>query len=108
MDFTTHVAFEEAVLGSQGTFIASHATLTHWYGAKLVFVETVIGSRRARLASHGAVIGLQRTSVVSTETFFQEAARGALATLTFMCLRTRGGLVLPAERSCSNFLGQSE
>jgi len=65
----------------------------------------VIGSRRACLASREAVIGSQRTFVVSVsiEPCFQGVAIGALATLTFLCLRTRRGLMLPPERSCSNF-----
>jgi len=87
-DFATHIAFEKAILGSLGNFIASRAMLKRWCGANLVSVETMIGSRRACLASRKAMIGLQRTSVVSTETYFQEVARGALATLTFLCLRT--------------------
>ena len=43
VDFTTYIAFEEVVLGSQETFIASCAKLTRWREAKLVTVETVIG-----------------------------------------------------------------
>ena len=59
MDFTTYVAFEEAVLGSHETFIASHAMLACCHGAKLVFVETVISSRRACLTSREVMIGSQ-------------------------------------------------
>ena len=103
MDFAIHIVLAEAALGSQGTFIASRATLTCWREAKLVSVETIIGSRRACLSSCEVVLGSQRTSVVSTETFFQEVARGALTTLTFLCLRTCRELVVPLERSCSNF-----
>jgi len=29
MNFATHITFEEAALGSRGTFIVSRATLTH-------------------------------------------------------------------------------
>ena len=148
MDFATHIAFEEVVLGSQGTFIASHAaltrwheaelvsfdtmvgsrgacialcearigsqrifvvshrTLSRWHEAELVSVETVISSRRACLASHEAVIGSQRTFVVSAETCFQEVAIGALAVLTFLCLRTCRGLA--TSREMFKPLGQSE
>ena len=70
MDFATHIAFEEDVLGSQGTFTASSAALTRWREAELVSFETVVGSRGAYLASREAMIGSQRTSVVSTETYF--------------------------------------
>jgi len=40
MDFATHIALTEAVLDSQGTFIAPRPTLTHWRMAELVSVET--------------------------------------------------------------------
>jgi len=110
VNFAIHIAFEEAALGSHETFIASRATLTRWRGANLVSVETVIGSGRACLGLRGAclvlrkaVLGSQGTSVVSTETCFQEVAKNALATLTFLCLCTCRGLVLPSKRSCSNF-----
>ena len=59
MDFATHITFEEAVLGSQGTFIASRASLTCWRWTKSVSVETVIGLCKACLASREAVIGSQ-------------------------------------------------
>ena len=108
VDFATYIIFEEVVLGSQGTFIASHTTFTSWCVAKLVFAETVIGSRRACLASHEAVIGSQGTFLVSTETYFQEVAIGALAILTFLCLRTCGGLMLPQREVVQTSLTQSE
>jgi len=81
VDIAIHIVFEEIVLGSQGTFIVSCTTFTRWRGAKLVSVETLIDSHRACLFSREAVLGSQRISVVSTETCFQEVARGALATL---------------------------
>jgi len=57
VDFTSHIAFKKAILGSQGTFIASRAMLTRLQGAKLVSIETVIASHRACVASQEAVIG---------------------------------------------------
>ena len=63
-DFAIHVALAEAVLGSQGTFVASRATLIHWREAKLVSVETVLDSNRVCLVSCEAVIGSQRTLLV--------------------------------------------
>jgi len=77
--------------------------LTCWRGAMLVSAETVLDSHRVCLASPETVIGLQRALSVSTETYFQELTRGALATLTSLCLRICMGLLLPPERSCSNF-----
>jgi len=69
VDFATHVTFEEVVvLDSQGTFVASRTTFIRWRRAKLVSVETGIGSRGACLALREAVIGSQKTPVVSTET----------------------------------------
>ena len=56
MDFATHITFEEVVLGSQGTFIASYITFIRWRGAKLVSVETVMGTRKASLTSCEAVM----------------------------------------------------
>ena len=36
--FATHITFEEVIVGSRGTFIASRTMFTHWSGAKLVSV----------------------------------------------------------------------
>jgi len=47
VNFATHIAFEEVVLGSQGTFIALRAALTRWRETELVSFETVVGSRGA-------------------------------------------------------------
>ena len=60
VDFATHIALTEAVLGSQGTFIASRTTLIRLRGAELVSVETKIGSCRAYLGSCRAYLGLGR------------------------------------------------
>ena len=68
----------------------------------LVSAETVLDSHRVCLASPETVIGLQKVLFVSTETYFEEVARGALAKLTSLCLRTCRELVLPLERSCLN------
>ena len=67
-----------------------------------VSAETMLDSHRVCLVSPETVKGLQGALFVSTETCFQEVARGTLATLTFLCLRTCKGFVLPSERSCSN------
>jgi len=74
----------------------------------LVFAKTMLDSHRVYLASLETVIGLQRALSVSTKTYFQELARGALTTLTSLCLRTCRGLVLPLERSVQISFGQSE
>jgi len=68
VDFATHIAFEEAILSSQGTFIASCAALIRWREAELVSFEIVGGSSGACLASREAIIGSQRTFVVSRTT----------------------------------------
>jgi len=68
VDFATHIAFEEAVLGTQETFIASCAALTHWRKAELVSFKTVVCSRGACLALREARIGSQRTFVISRTT----------------------------------------
>jgi len=101
--FAIHIALAEAVLGSQETFIASRTVLICWRVVMLVSADTVLDSHRVYLASLETVIALQRVLSVSIETYLQELARGALATLTYLCLRTRRGLFLPPERSCSNF-----
>jgi len=93
----------EAILGSHGTLEGSRATLSRWRGANLVSVGTVIGSRRVCLVSHEAKLGSWRTSVVSSETYFLDVAKGTLATLTFLCLHICRGFLLPPVRSCSNF-----
>ena len=98
--FSIHIALAETVLGSQGTFIASRTMLTCWRGAVLVSAKTVLDSHRICLALPETIIGLQSALFVSTETCFQELAKGALATLT--SLRKCRELVLPSERSCSN------
>jgi len=49
------------------------------------------------------IICLQRALSVSTETCFEELARGALATATSLCLRICKGLLLPPGRTCLNF-----
>ena len=43
VDFATHIALTEAILGLQGTFIALRTMLTRWRGAELVSIETEIG-----------------------------------------------------------------
>ena len=105
MDFATHITFEEVVVGSQGTFIASRTTFIRWHGAKLVPVETLIGSCRACLALRETVIGSEGTSVVSTETCFQEVARGALATLTSCAYAHVGDLCYPQREVIQTSLG---
>jgi len=101
-DFAIHIALAEVVLGSRGIFIASRTVLTCWREAMLVSAKIVLDSHRVCLGSPQTIIGLQRVLFVSTETYFQEVVRAALATLTSLYLRTCKGLVLPPERSCSN------
>ena len=58
--FAIHIALAEAVLGSQGTFIASRTVLICWRVAMLVSAETMLDSHRVCFASHEVVIGLQK------------------------------------------------
>ena len=46
IDFAIHIPLAEAVLGSQGTFIASRTVLICWRGVMLVSTETVLDSHR--------------------------------------------------------------
>ena len=70
----------------------------------LVSAETVLDSHRICVASPETEIGLQRALFVSTETCFQEVARGALAMLTSLCLRT---VLLVSEAEIASLLALS-
>ena len=72
MDFAIHLTFKEAILGSQGTFVASRI---HWCGAELVSIETEISSREANLCSRGACLGSCGAYLAS-----REAVRGSQGT----------------------------
>ena len=55
--FAIHIALAKTILGSQGTFIASHTVLICWRVTTLVSVETVLDWHKVCLASPEAVIG---------------------------------------------------
>jgi len=102
------LALREARIGSHRILVVLCTTLSRWRETELVSVETELGLHRAYLASHEAAIGSQGTFVVSTETCFQEVAIGALATLTFLCLRTCKDVCYPQREVVQTSLGQSE
>ena len=68
MVFAIHMAFEEAILGSQETFVALRTTLIRWHEAELVSVETEIGSCGASLGSRGDCLASQEAVIGSQVT----------------------------------------
>jgi len=98
LNFTTHIAFEETILGSRETFIASCVALTRWCEAELVSFETVVGSHGVYLASCEVVIGSQRTSVLNRDLLPKGSQRCCDDTDLPVLVQCRR-LVLSLERS---------